>query len=47
MVLLLAVVTLETAVGALLKMLALLSDLRNEYCLSEERTLLQVASVLS
>lgn len=44
---LLSVVTLETAAGALLKILALLSDSGNEYCLSEEHTLLQVASLLS
>ena len=47
MVFLLAFVTLKTAAGALLKMLALLSDPGYEYCLSEEHTLLQAASLLS
>lgn len=47
MVFLLAVVTLKTAAGALLKMLASLFDPGNEYCLSEEHTLLQAASRLS
>lgn len=39
--------TLETVAGAFLKILALLSDPGNEYCLSQENTLLQVASLLS
>lgn len=46
-VFLLAVVTPATAAGAFLKILAVLSDPGNEYCLSEEHTLLQAASLLS